>query len=61
MSCGADRGPLGGQRARGELARRGRWRAAKKPMRTSALVIFCHAAVVVTIASQASGTSVTSA
>jgi uncharacterized membrane protein len=35
--------------------------AAMKPMCTSGLAIFCHAALVVTIASQASGASVTSA
>mgnify|MGYP003498506827 CR=1 FL=1 len=35
--------------------------AAKKPMRGSSLTIFCTAAVVVTIASQASGVSVTHA
>ena len=60
MSCGATAARSGGSTPEASLRARSS-AAANSPMRLSALVIFCHAAVVVTSATQASGTRVTSA
>ena len=56
-----DRGALGRQRAGGEFGGQIIGRREQADAAHRRLMIFCQAAVVVTMASQASGTSVTSA